>query len=177
MCPNDADRITNSVDPDQTAPLGAVWSRTALFAKDLSVWKLRIIMVVLFYLALWWPHQRKREFIALLIIYLSYSTTKPIKWSVRPAKTQISLGILPLWSESLPFAWRKLVLIYPLTLIRLGGCPGSSESSLGTHFILLVLSCCGSYFFTLLGVREGLWSLIAALPRDLFIVHVLFEHC
>ena len=28
------------------------------------------------------------------------------------------------------------------TLIRLGGCPGWSESLLGTHAILLVLSCC-----------------------------------
>ena len=26
MNPNDADRMANSVDPDQTAPLGAVWS-------------------------------------------------------------------------------------------------------------------------------------------------------
>ena len=26
MSPNDADRMANSVDPDQTAPLGAVWS-------------------------------------------------------------------------------------------------------------------------------------------------------
>ena len=31
------------------------------------------------------------------------------------------------------------------TLIRLGGCPGWSESSLGAHSILLVLSCRGSY--------------------------------
>ena len=31
------------------------------------------------------------------------------------------------------------------TLIRLGGCPGWSESSLGTHAILLVLSWGGSY--------------------------------
>ena len=30
------------------------------------------------------------------------------------------------------------------TLIRLGGCPGWSESSLGAHAILLVLSRCGS---------------------------------
>ena len=29
-------------------------------------------------------------------------------------------------------------------LIRLDGCPGWSESSLGTHAILLVLSCCSS---------------------------------
>ena len=32
MSPEDADGITNSVDPDQTAPLGAVWSGFALFA-------------------------------------------------------------------------------------------------------------------------------------------------
>ena len=33
MRPNDADRMANSVDPDQTAPVGAVWSGSALFAQ------------------------------------------------------------------------------------------------------------------------------------------------
>ena len=33
MCPNDSDGMANSVDPDQTAPLGAVWSGSALFAQ------------------------------------------------------------------------------------------------------------------------------------------------
>ena len=33
MSPNDADRMANSVDPDQTAPLGAVWSGSARFAQ------------------------------------------------------------------------------------------------------------------------------------------------
>ena len=33
MSPNDADGMANSVDPDQTAPLGAVWSGFALFAQ------------------------------------------------------------------------------------------------------------------------------------------------
>ena len=33
MNPNDADRMANSGDPDQTAPLGAVWSGPALFAQ------------------------------------------------------------------------------------------------------------------------------------------------
>ena len=33
MSTNDADRMANSVDPDQTAPLGAVWSGSALFAQ------------------------------------------------------------------------------------------------------------------------------------------------
>ena len=34
--------------------------------------------------------------------------TKPTKWHVHPAKTQISLGIRPIWSESSLSAWRKL---------------------------------------------------------------------
>ena len=33
MCPKDVHEIANSVDPDQTAPLGAVWSGSALFAQ------------------------------------------------------------------------------------------------------------------------------------------------
>ena len=39
---------------------------------------------------------------------LSRLMTKPTKWHVRPAKTQISLGIRPVWSESSLSAWRKL---------------------------------------------------------------------
>ena len=38
----------------------------------------------------------------------SHIITKPTKWSVRPAKTQIRLGIRPVWSESSLSAWRKL---------------------------------------------------------------------
>ena len=37
-------------------------------------------------------------------IILSRLMTKPTKWPVRPAKPQISLGIRPVWSESLLFA-------------------------------------------------------------------------
>ena len=32
--------------------------------------------------------------------YLSHLMTKPAKWHIRPAKTQISLGICLVWSES-----------------------------------------------------------------------------
>ena len=53
--------------------------------------------------------------------------TKPTKWHLHPAKTQISLGMRT-----------------AKTLTRLGGCPGWSESSLGAQVILLVLSCGGS---------------------------------
>ena len=49
-----------------------------------------------------------------VISYLSFEKPseprhdKPNKMSVRPAKTQISLGIRPVWSESSLSAWRKL---------------------------------------------------------------------
>ena len=33
MCPKDADGIANIVDPDQTAPLRAVWSVSTLSAQ------------------------------------------------------------------------------------------------------------------------------------------------
>ena len=33
MCPKDVDEIANFEDPDQTAPPGAVWSGSALFAQ------------------------------------------------------------------------------------------------------------------------------------------------
>ena len=39
---------------------------------------------------------------------MSRSTTRPTIWSVRPAKTPISLGIRPDWSESLLSAWRNI---------------------------------------------------------------------
>ena len=41
-------------------------------------------------------------------IHLSRIVTKPTKWHVRPAKTQIILGIRPVWPESLLSAWRNL---------------------------------------------------------------------
>ena len=49
--------------------------------------------------------------------YMSRLMTKPTKWHVRPAKTQISLDIRPVWSEPSLSAWRKLGSLtssYPL---------------------------------------------------------------
>ena len=40
--------------------------------------------------------------------FLSRLMIEPTKWPLRPAKTQISLGIRPVWSETLLSAWRKL---------------------------------------------------------------------
>ena len=67
--------------------------------------------------------------------HLSRLVTKPV-W-VRPAKTQISLGIRPAWSESSLSAWRKLGSLSTCWAHgedwSLGGCPGRSESSLGAQ--------------------------------------------
>ena len=57
--------------------------------------------------------------------------------SVRLAKTQISLGIRPVWSVFAVCMKKAWVLSYPLSaqrrLIRLGGCQGWSESSLAAQ--------------------------------------------
>ena len=60
------------------------------------------------------------------------------KETVLPAKTQISLGIRPVWSESsLCAQWVVKIQAFFMrtakTLIRLGGCPGWFESSLGAQ--------------------------------------------
>ena len=62
---------------------------------------------------------------------------KTNKVSVCPAKTQISLGIRPVWSvfavRSMGSQGPKLSSCAQRRLIRLGECPGWSESSLGAH--------------------------------------------
>ena len=84
-------------------------------------------------------------------VYMSRLMTKPTNSPVRPAKTQISLGIRPIWPESsLSPMKNALIFSYQLSaqwrLIRLCGRPRCSESSLGAKIILLVLSWGGSYF-------------------------------
>ena len=70
--------------------------------------------------------------------WMSHFMTKPTKWHVRPAKTQINLGIRPVWSESsLCAQWvaqgPRFLHATGKTLIRLGGCPVWSESLLGAQ--------------------------------------------
>ena len=74
--------------------------------------------------------------------------TKPTKWHVRPAKTDQPghpPSLIRVFAVRMKKPW---VLSYPLSaqrsLIRLGGCPGWSESALGAHATLLVLSWGGS---------------------------------
>ena len=94
------------------------------------------------------------ECYAIVWIYLcmNHLMTKPAKWQVCPAKNQISLGIRPVWSESsLCAQWvaetGAFFMWTAKPLIRLGGCPGWSESLLGAYAIFLVLSWGCSYLF------------------------------
>ena len=84
-----------------------------------------------------------------VVPYMSRSMTKPTIWHMHPVSTRISLGIRPVWSVSAVHMKKPWGLSYSLSaqwrLFRLSGCPGWSESSLGGHISLLVLSCCGSY--------------------------------
>ena len=75
---------------------------------------------------------------------------KTNKMSVRPAKTQISLGICPVWSESSLSAWRKLGSLathwgHSEDSDQTGRMPRLIWVLAGCTLILLVLSCCGSY--------------------------------
>ena len=102
MHPKDAEGIANSVDPDQTAPLGAVWSGSALFAQAClseNLETLRYSPGSSFFSfclrELQWKFQSEG-----MQNYFEPRHDKTNKVTVRPAKTQISLGIHQVWSES-----------------------------------------------------------------------------
>ena len=75
--------------------------------------------------------------------------TKPTKWCM-PSEDSDQSGHLHVWSESRCVLYgsprtKCFLMRTAKTLIRLGGCPGWSESSLGAQVILLILSFAGSY--------------------------------
>ena len=80
---------------------------------------------------------------------MSRLVTKPAKWHVCPAKTQISLGIRPVWSVFAVHMKKAWVLSYPLSAQRdsdqTGRMPRLIWVFAGRTVILLVLSCRGSY--------------------------------
>ena len=47
MHPKDAEGIANSIEPDQTAPVGTVWSESALFAQTFLSEKLGSLRYVI----------------------------------------------------------------------------------------------------------------------------------
>ena len=54
-----------------------------------------------------WQYKSSHATETLHILYLRCLIIKPTKWPLHPAKTLISLGIHPIWSESSLSAWRN----------------------------------------------------------------------
>ena len=66
------------------------------------------------------------------------------------------------------------------TLIRLGGRPGWSESSLGAHAILLVLSCCGWNCLLFQGVSScilNFFGIMACILGMIFVIAFGIANC
>ena len=91
---------------------------------------------------------------------MSPSTKKTNKMTFAPSENS-NQPAHAVWLESLLcIQWvaknPRIFMWTAKTLIRLGGCPGWSESSMGAQVILSVLSCCGSYtiqIFLSMGLR------------------------
>ena len=87
---------------------------------------------------------------SLLDRHMSCLMTKPAKWYVRPLETQISLGVRPVWSESLLSTWwstgsSATHWAHWEDSDQTGQMPCWSEALLGAQIILLVLSWGDSY--------------------------------
>ena len=86
--------------------------------------------------------------------YLSHHMSKQTKWPMRPAKTQISLGICPVWSQSSLSAWKNLGILathwaHSKQSDQTGRISGWSESSLGAHhFVGFVMQWLISFSIT-----------------------------
>ena len=88
--PKDADRMTNSVEPDQNAP--SVWSGSTLFAPDWSVWKLRIFRLYPISVA-------EKKCMAVIIKFVDFASfrlfeprhEKTCLQGLQPGKTQTGL--------------------------------------------------------------------------------------
>ena len=120
---------------------------------------------------------------------MSRVTTKPTIWHVRPAKTQISLGIRPVWSESSLSAWRNIKSLatqWAHSEDWSDWADAQADPSLRWvhtgHFV--VLSCCGSCvkklktsFITSLGEEgSGLYASRAFVCLFVCFVRVSFCH-
>ena len=93
-------------------------------------------------------NKHDKDYLALRWAYLSRIVTKPTQWHLRPAKTRISLGIRPVWSESSLSAWRKLGSLATHWAHSEDYSDQTGRmSSLCAHAILLVLSWVGSFGF------------------------------
>ena len=72
---------------------------------------------------------------------MSHLMTKPTKWHAHSAKTQISLGICPVWSESSLSAWRSTGLL----AIHWAHSEGSDQTGPMPRLIWVFAGCIGHF--------------------------------
>ena len=124
---------------------------------------LKMQRIVLLSSLLWWE-LGTNSLITGPVEWLSFRRfTSKLSWSwswpVRPAKTQIKLGIHTVWLEPSLFLWRTLVFLaiqWAHSERRLWSdwADAQAELSLLWAHSLLVLTCCGSFICTI-RVRTG----------------------
>ena len=85
---------------------------------------------------------------------------KTNKMTVRPAKTQVSLGIHPIWSESSLSAWRKLGPFFKNTENAVYICFVFVPFFFSTHFQKKPLKKPDSAFKKPEGMHRELWGLL-----------------
>ena len=88
LCSKDADRITNREDPDQTAPWGAVWSGSALFAQTYLSQYLKLLRYPFISKNIIWAHflfsllYFSSYYLKLLVSNSKCSGTKKFLWNI-----------------------------------------------------------------------------------------------
>ena len=119
---------------------------------NLSVWKFRIMMEVYLSLSMVGKQTvvaimvRKKNSVVAIINEPWHDKTNTV--AVCPVKTQISLGIHPVWSESSLFIWRNLgSLATHWALSEYFDQTRPTWVFAWRTLILLVLSCCGSFVY------------------------------
>ena len=126
-------KVTDTICSHETIPEGILscirYHLLGNMIISFGIWEARLIKVLSD------GHYRMAELKVYIKRYVNRDMTT--KMSMRPAKTRIRLEIRPVWSVFAVRMKKPWDLCYPLSaqrrLIRLGRCPGWSESSLDGH--------------------------------------------
>ena len=94
------------------------------------------------------PAKTLISLLPLICLHLSRLMTKPTKWHVHLVKTQISLGIRSVWSESSLSAWRKLGSLAILWV-------HSKDSDQTWQMPRLICLCCVHSHFVMRWLNSG----------------------
>ena len=127
--------------------LNILWPNSTNFPNSPLIQSLCIFIPKMDYRFNEWRHYIPRCGVILWKIEPLHDKTNKV--TVRPAKTQISLGIRPVWSESSLSAWRKLGSLATHSVHsedsdQTGRMPRLIWVFPGRRLISLVLSCRGS---------------------------------